>query len=295
MDVRLLEAFRTVVDLRSVTGAAAAMGITQPAVSAQIARLEDEVGFSLFERAGGRLKPTAEALLFYAEVSKALSGFDRLTQAAEQIRTAQSGRLIVASHPSAAISLLPGIVAAFVRDRPGVSVRLVTRSSDVISQLLPAESFDLGIAELPIDESGVVLTRFRMRCVAIVPPGHELARHEVLTPSLIGDQPLVMTSQARQTALRVQEAFAAAQVSWNTVAETEFFATACGLVAAGAGISIVDRLSAGSFAHLGLVTRKFEPAIHYEIGVFRARDREPSVLVEAFRTLLAERLTALSD
>ncbi len=295
MDVRLLEAFRAVVDLRSVTGAAGAMGVTQPAVSAQIARLEGEVGFSLFERVNGRLKPTAEGLLFYAEVSKTLSGFDRLAQAAEQIRTARSGRLVVASHPSAAISLLPGIVADFTRARPGVSVRLVTRSSDVISRLLPAESFDIAIAELPIDEADVSLTRFRMRCVAILPPGHTLTHHAVLTPALLAEYPLVMTSQARQTSLRVLEAFAAARVSWNTVAETEFFATACGLVAAGAGISIVDRLSASTFAHLGLVIRPFEPAIHYEIGVFRARNREPSVLAEAFHALLTDSLSAVAD
>ena len=107
MDVRLLEAFRAVVDHRSVTDAAAAMGVTQPAVSAQIARLEQELGFSLFDRGNGRLKPTAEGLLFYAEAEKALTGIDRLAQAAEQIRTAQTGRLVIASHPSAAISLLP--------------------------------------------------------------------------------------------------------------------------------------------------------------------------------------------
>ena len=107
MDVRLLEAFRAVVDHRSVTNAAAAMGVTQPAVSAQIARLEQELGFSLFDRGNGRLKPTAEGMLFYAEASKALTGIDRLAQAAEQIRTAQTGRLVIASHPSAAISLLP--------------------------------------------------------------------------------------------------------------------------------------------------------------------------------------------
>ena len=50
MDVKLLEAFRAVVDTRSVTAAAQAMGITQPAVSSQIAKLEESVGFSLFER-----------------------------------------------------------------------------------------------------------------------------------------------------------------------------------------------------------------------------------------------------
>ena len=51
MDVRLLEAFRAVVDHRSVTAAAQAMGVTQPACQRQIARLEESVGFPLFERA----------------------------------------------------------------------------------------------------------------------------------------------------------------------------------------------------------------------------------------------------
>ena len=96
MDVRLLEAFRAVVDHRSVTAAAAAMGITQPAVSAQIARLEHELGFALFDRSNGRLKPTPEGTLFYAEAGRVLTGIDRLAQAAEQIRTAQVGRLVVA-------------------------------------------------------------------------------------------------------------------------------------------------------------------------------------------------------
>ena len=160
MDVRLLEAFRAVVDHRSVTNAAAAMGVTQPAVSAQIARLEQELGFSLFDRSNGRLKPTAEGILFYAEANKALTGIDRLAQAAEQIRTAQTGRLVIASHPSAAISLLPSLVSTFLAERPGVLVRLLSRNSDVISQLLPTESYDIGIAELPIDETAVRLSRF---------------------------------------------------------------------------------------------------------------------------------------
>ena len=176
MDVRLLEAFRAVVDHRSVTNAAAAMGVTQPAVSAQIARLEQELGFSLFDRSNGRLKPTAEGILFYAEANRALNGIDRLAQAAEQIRTAQTRRLVIASHPSAAISLLPSLVSTFLAERPGVVVRLLSRNSDVISQLLPTESYDIGIAELPIDETAVRVSRFRMRCVAILPTAHELWR-----------------------------------------------------------------------------------------------------------------------
>jgi DNA-binding transcriptional LysR family regulator len=293
MDVRLLEAFRTVVDHRSVTNAAAAMGVTQPAVSAQIARLEQELGFLLFDRSNGRLKPTAEGILFYAEANRALTGIDRLTQAAEEIRTAQTGRLVIASHPSAAISLLPGLISAFLTDRPGVVVRLLSRNSDVISQLLPTESYDIGIAELPIDESAVRLARFRMRCVAILPTGHELSSRKMLTPANLSGRPVVAPSRTLQTSVRALKAFADAGADWVPIAEAEYFASVCGLVASGAGWSIVDPLSAQTFKQLGLVIRDFEPSIHYEIGAFCARVREPSILAQSFMSMLADKLNTL--
>ena len=268
---------------------------TQPAVSAQIARLEQELGFSLFDRSNGRLKPTAEGMLFYAEADKALTGIDRLTEAARQIRTAQVGRLVIASHPSAAISLLPGLVSAFLAERPGVLVRLLSRNSDVISRLLPTESYDIGIAELPVDEAAVRLTRFRMRCVAILPAGHALSRQETLSPALLSGHPCVALARTLQTSVRVVKAFAEAGAEWSPVAEAEYFASVCGLVGSGAGWSIVEPLSARAFQHLGFVVRAFEPAIHYEIGVFCARDREPSILAQSFMGVLADKLDTLCD
>jgi DNA-binding transcriptional LysR family regulator len=290
MDVKLLEAFRAVVDSRSVTAAAQALGITQPAVSGQIAKLEESVGFPLFERAGGRLKPTPEGLLFYAEASRVLGEVDRLAATTAQIREGQSGRLVIASHPAAAISILPQLVAAFVAERPGVSVRLVSRHSDVVSQLLPTEGYDIGIAELPLDDTAVRLVRYQMRCVAILPPRHALAARKLLTPALLSGQPMIAPARSPQMLSRVYGTFAGADAQINAVVEAEFFASCCALVAAGTGWSLVDPLSAQSFSHLGLVTRPFEPAVMYEIGVFHRRDREPSVLAAAFLELLESKL-----
>jgi len=290
MDVKLLEAFRAVVDSRSVTAAAQALGITQPAVSGQIAKLEESVGFPLFERAGGRLKPTPEGLLFYTEATRVLGEVDRLAATTAQIREGQSGRLVIASHPAAAISMLPPLVAAFVAERPGVSVRLVSRHSDVVSQLLPTEGYDLGIAELPVDETAVRLMRFQMRCVAILPPRHALASRKLLTPALLSGQPMIAPARSPQMLSRVYGTFAGADAQINAVVEAAFFASCCALVAAGTGWSLVDPLSAQSFSHLGIVARPFEPAVIYEIGVFHRRDREPSVLAAAFLELLESKL-----
>ncbi len=291
MDVRLLEAFRAVVDNRSVTAAAQAMGVTQPAVSGQIAKLEESVGFPLFERAaGGRLKPTPEGMLFYAEATRVLGEVDRLAATTAQIREGQSGRLVIASHPAAAISLLPALVADFVAERPGVSVRMISRHSDVVSALLPTEGYDLGIAELPVDETDVRLVRYQMRCVAILPPRHPLAGRKLLTPALLSGQPMVAPARSPQMLSRVYGTFAAAKAQINAVVEAEFFASCCALVAAGTGWSLVDPLSARSFASMGLVMRPFEPAVIYDIGVFHRRDREPSVLAAAFLDLLDSKL-----
>ena len=200
-----------------------------------------------------------------------MTGIDRLTQAAEQIRTAQVGRLMIASHPSAAISLLPPIISAFLAARPGVLVRLVSRNSDVISRLLPSESYDIGIAELPVDESAVQVTRFRLRCVAVLPPDHPLEARKRLFPALLAPHPVVALAPTLQTALRLKTTFAEAGAELSPVAEAEYFATLCGLVASGAGWSLVDPLSAQTFQHLGLTVRPFDPAITYEIGAFFAR------------------------
>jgi DNA-binding transcriptional LysR family regulator len=248
------------------------------------------VGFSLFERLGGRLKPTPEGLLFYAEASRVLGEVDRLASTTAQIREGQAGRLVIASHPSAAISLLPPLVAEFLRERPGVSVRMISRHSDVVSQLLPSESYDIGIAELPIDETDVTLVKYQMRCVAILPPRHALTSRKVVTPKLLADHPMVMPARSHQVPSRIFSTFAAAGAQINVVAEAEFFASLCALVSEGTGWSLVDPLSAASFGHLGLVVRPFEPAVVYEIGVFHRRDREPSVLAQAFLELLDGKL-----
>src|SRR6202051_1172198 len=107
MDIRLLEAFRAVVESGSGTHAASSLGITHPAVSAQIARLESELGFSLFTRTGNRLRLTSEAVTFRAEVERTLDRIDDLGRAAEHIRQGQVGSLTLASHTIARVKMMP--------------------------------------------------------------------------------------------------------------------------------------------------------------------------------------------
>lgn len=293
MDLRQLEAFRAVIENRSATRAAVALGVTQPAVSAQIARLEEQLGFALFERARGRLEPTSEAQLLYTEVTQALSGLDRVRQAAIEIRHGHTGGLSVASHPSAAISLLPSVVAEFVRERPGVTVRFISRSSQGVRELLPAQAFDVGIAELPVDSSAAAVERFRVECVAVVPSDHALVAARTITPRRLDDVPFIAMFRSHMVFHAVARAFDKAGARWNVCGETEFAATACGLVAGGVGIAVVDPFTAADFAGRGVVVRPFRPSVLYEFAVFHPAGREPSLLAKEFVAVLRSRIRPL--
>lgn len=278
MEVKLLEAFRVVIDQQSVTGAARILGLTQPAVSAQVARLEAQVGFELFERVGGRLKLTERGRQFDGEVRTVLSSIRRLDEIAASIRTGDTERLTVASHPSASIALMPRVVARLRRRRPQARLHMINRTSENVCAIFDAGGADVGIAEWPIHLQGVELIRYHLPCVAILPPGHLLAAQPRLAIEDIAREPFVAMSERRLIGHRVTSLFEERGLPWAPVVESEYFSTICSLVATGCGVSIVDRLSAEHFAPLGVTIRELEPAVPYEIGVFRRDADAPTPL-----------------
>jgi DNA-binding transcriptional LysR family regulator len=289
MDIKLLEAFKTVIETRSVTQAANIMGVTQPAVSAQIAKLEEIIGFRLFDRLAGRLTPTNDGLSFYNEAIKLIGGVAQLERSVESIKKGDLGSLIIASNPSAGISLLPQLIAEFRTEHPDAVVKLITRNSEVVRSLFPSQLCDIGIAELPIDYQGLTTVRYRLRCMAILPKGHALAAQAEVTPKDLSGMPFFAISRERVSHHALSNAFADAGAEFNIIGEAELFASICGLVAAGGGVSVVDPWSAKSWEP-EIVVRPFKPAIPYEVGVFHAADRPPSTVSAAFIQFVDRRL-----
>ena len=85
MNLRQLEAFRAVILGQTVTRAAEMLCISQPAATRLIASLEEDIGFSLFDRIKGRLQPTPEAMTLYQEVQRSLLGVERIARTAQDI------------------------------------------------------------------------------------------------------------------------------------------------------------------------------------------------------------------
>jgi DNA-binding transcriptional LysR family regulator len=295
MDVRLIVMFQEVMLRGSVTEAARAIGVTQPAVSAAIARLEKHIGFALFRREGRHLVPTAEARLLHAEATRAISGLEGLADVASGIAAATRGSLTIATNPAPAISWLPAIVAEFQRTRPDTRVRFITRSSHEVRELGDINAFDVGLAEAPFIRQDAVVRRYRFTMVAVVHPESPLAENRTLTPKLVGRDRLIMVSGALWTDAAITRAFEAAGANMPVVAECEYTATALGLVANGAGVCLSDPISAALFAANALAIRPFRPEIQYEVGLLRPNRGEFSRLAMAFIELLDERLSRFTN
>jgi DNA-binding transcriptional LysR family regulator len=285
MDHRQIEIFRAVIDQGSVTAAARSLGISQPAVSGSLAKLEKGVGFHLFRREGRRLVPTTEARLLHAEASRVLDGFARLDASTAEISAGQRGTLTIATNPGPAISWLPTVAAAFRRTRPQVQLRLLTRSSQEVRELAAVSAFDLGLAEAPFANAETVLRRYELPRVVVLRRDHHLAGHEVLTPQLLDGEMFVAMVRSSWNWANLARAFDLAGAVCNVVAECEFTAIALNMVAAGMGVCMADPISAAGVGPV-LIQRPFRPMVPYEVGLLGPSHGGLTILAQAFAEAL---------
>ncbi len=284
MNERQITAFRHVLRLGSVTAAARAMSISQPAVSRHISDLEADLGFSLFERRSGKLLPLPEAQALGHEVERMFYGLDRLKAFAREMRGLTHSRISIASLPMASFRILPSAVGAFLRAHEGVRVTHNVHTSQRIADLVAAGQADFGIAQLPLGREDVRrVAAWRCPCVAVLPAGHALADKDTLNPKDLDGVPFVALAHQTVTAAFVTERFSEAGITPRVVAESQPSYAACGLVAEGLGVAIVDPFTPSIFPGESLSVVPFEPIIPFDVFLVVHAERP---LTRAVQTLI---------
>lgn len=298
MNLRQLEAFLAVMTSGSVTQAANAMHLSQPAVSKLIADLEHAVGFRLFIRnRGAALIATPEAQLFYFEVERSFIGIEALRRIAGDIRNLSVGNVRIAALPALAVSFLPAVLKRFQDQHPQVTIQLQTRSSSTVRQWIANQQFDLGLATTAREADGVTARRF-LRCAGacVLPPGHPLTSKAEIRPEDLRDQPFISLAGEDPSRRRIDRVFEEAGVTRRLTVETQYAMTICGLVLQGVGCSILNPVTASDFAAKGLVVRPFTPRIDFEYMLYVPTVRPQSqsaarfieVMVQVRDELIAE-------
>jgi DNA-binding transcriptional LysR family regulator len=295
MNERQIRAFRLVIRHGSITAAANAMNISQPAVSRLIAELERSAGFPLLLRRGGHARPTMEALEFVQEVEHMFYSLERLGQVAREIRDLRRAKLTLATMPMISFGILPRAISAFLASHRGINITHDVHTSARIVDLAASRQIDLGIGQTNVERRDIdILASYRTHCVCALRPDHDLASRRALTPRDLEGQPLVALAHHTVTARYIAQSFAEANIQPDIAIESQPSYAACSLAAEGVGIAIVDPITAKKFMPR-LVAVPFEPRIPFDFHVFKPIEVPLSRPASAFCDVLFATLADIDE
>lgn len=298
MRLRHIEVFNAVMVTGSVSGAARLINVTQPAVSRTLKHAELQLGFALFERAGGRLVATAEARSLFPLVDKLFSDLDEVRRMARSLRAADgNNELRVLTVLAMSYEAFPAAVERFRLQHPSVVIHHAALHSPEIVDALVLQEADLGF--LFAAPSHAALSEeclSSQRLVCIVPKGL-LPRLRSATGSLgvneLAGLPLIGLDARDPVGRMLANALGDTQLQPVIIVQTYHVALA--LAHRGVGVAIVEACTAQSADLNRVEVLLFEPAVQTHVYALRPLARPHSQLVRAFTECMRQALVPVAD
>lgn len=294
--LRQLEAFVAVARTGSFSAAARMVHVSQPALTAVIKKLEQQLGLTLFDRtsrgvaittAGRELLPTVDRLV--TEINETLANVLSGT-------APRGGTVTVACIPSAAGLYLPPLIAEFSRRYSGIAVHVrdaMPENRGILGMVRSGE-VDLGLAT-PADEAGDLQFRhlYDDELVALLPLEHDKSARETLAWSELASLPLIGMAYRSVVRLLIDKTFASLGMSKRPVAEVSLITTAVGMARAGLGAAVLP-LSAAQLCDCSdlKVLALVHPVVRRPMGFLYRSMAELSPAAKAFMQFASANLEA---
>jgi DNA-binding transcriptional LysR family regulator len=299
MDFRRLQYFIAVAEELHYGRAAERLGVAQPAVSQQIARLEGDLGYRLFERNHQAVGLTEAGRSLLADARKILMLVDEAALRAEAASKGMLGALRIGFVGSLHFSL-PAAINRISRTRPDVRMSLAEFTFDQLLGAMYEEQIDLGLFRqwpiriaMPVEQIG------ETAMALVLPKGHRLLARQVVHMSELATEPFVSFSRTIVPgyAERIKHAFADVGAVPRIVQEVFTTQVAMSFIAAGAGIGIMPPFPSGGLAPgSGVEFRELDPPIVVPtVAAWRQNTQSQlrSGIVEALRDASAPNKIAL--
>jgi DNA-binding transcriptional LysR family regulator len=257
MNIDYLKTFREVVRLGSFSEVAKKLSITQPAVSFQIQKLEQQLGIRLIDRTQRTITPTAagKRLLRFAESVE--TDREQLLKDLEEMRDEVSGDLVIAASTIPGEYLLPPLLADFKKLYPAVRVQVDISDSLTVINGVSSNTYEVGFCGVPPEGHG--FTSFKIagdEIVLIVPPDHQFARRSEVTPADLEGESLIFRETTSGTQRSLESALANAGIDARKWVPKLVLGTTQAVVSAviaSAGIALVSNLAIKQSLALGQV------------------------------------------
>lgn len=171
---------------------------TQPAISAQIRALEEEVGAKLLDRSGGKVAITAAGKIFQKYAEDTLEQRRLVLLALAEMQRVPRGEIVVAANEGTCLHILPEVFAEFKRQYPNVGVGIKRLEHAKILEAIVENSCDFGVVSLPVNDKRLtVVAIHRDELVVIAPPDHPLAKRNKVLLAEVAEYPLLLPKVGR--------------------------------------------------------------------------------------------------
>ena len=286
MDLRSMRQMVTIAEFGHMTRAAESLGGSQPALSAALRKLEEELGTELFHRTGVGVEPTEAGRVFLEHARNTMIAADQATEAVRSLVGLETGSIRVGAGATATGYLLPAAIKAVRKEHPGLKFSIREAGSTQVVQGVLSGELDLGVVTLPIEhpseEELMVVHEIEDELMLIVPPLHRLdGRKSFRWTDLEGES--VIAFEAGSAVRKIIDRSAESHgVSLSVVMELRSIEAIVQMVRAGIGIGFVSRFGIGEDTGI----RCKDGALTRNLGVVRRRDRFLSHAAGAFERAL---------
>lgn len=291
MDLRQLRYLVALAEEGNFTRAAASVHVAQPALSQQIRRLEDELGLALVERTTRRVALTEAGGLLVVRARRILAELEAASSELEAVRGMYTGHVTLgAMHTMGPVDLSLA-VAAFAERHPDVLFTVREQSSEEMAEMLRVDELDLAFLSVTerVESHGLGLHRLVLEeLVAVLPPGHRLARRRQLRMADLADEPFVSFRAGARLRELLMSAGREAAFEPRVTLESNESQRIRRLVSRGLGVAILPRSDAeGPGAEVAVVTLT-QPRLERDITLAWREGRRHAPAAAEFLDLARE-------
>jgi LysR family transcriptional regulator, hydrogen peroxide-inducible genes activator len=294
MELHQLRYFVEVAKGGNFTRAAERCFVTQPTLSHQIKKLEDELGEPLLQRRKKGVAPTPFGQQFLARALVVLAELGAAQEEAAAFRREVKGRLRVGAIPTVAPYVLPGLLRESRRRYPDLSFLVSEEPTEVLLQQLRRGALDIAVVSPPINGAEwEVASLAEDELLATLPRGHELAATAgAVSLAALVAEPLVLMKEAHCLRGQALQLCREARLEVDVAIESSQLDTVLGLVEAGLGLSLTPRMALPHVAGRRVEFRSIGPTpVFRSIGLVwprqASRTRAFGVFAELAKELFA--------
>lgn len=277
MELRQIKYFIEVAKREHVTDAANHLHVAQSAVSRQIAKLEEELGVSLFIREGRNVRLTPIGEIFLEHMEQAIHVIDDAERVIQEYTDPEKGTIHIGFVSSLALYILPTLISSFRKAYPDVKFKLTQGTYYELKDYVIKGRTNMALlAPVPMDDKrlkGTVLSTEKI--VALLPLNHPKAKQTIIGLTELRDESFIMFPESYILRHIIVQACEQQGFVPKVGYEGEDIDALKGLVATGLGISLVPESSLIDHLPRGTVRIPLQaPAITRSVGIVIPRDRE---------------------